>query len=70
VDCLARSHLTGLLTFFSQALLAPKKAPPPSAHSRSNQNKPLGLCGSRPLNIHKIKTFLPDIKDILVDNKT
>ncbi len=70
MDCLARSHLTGLLTFFSQALLAPKKAPPPSAHSRSNQNKPLGLCGFCPQDINKIKTLLPDIKDILVDNNT
>lgn len=31
---LARSRLTGLRTFFSQALLVPKKVPPPSAHSR------------------------------------
>lgn len=34
---LARSRLTGLRTFFSQALLAPKKVPPPSAHSRYEQ---------------------------------
>ena len=29
----AHSRLTGLRTFFSQAALAPKKAPPPSARS-------------------------------------
>ena len=34
---LARSRLTGLRTFFSQALPAPKKVPPPSAHSRYEQ---------------------------------
>ncbi len=34
--CLAHSRLTGLRTFFSLALLASKKAPSPSAHSRSN----------------------------------
>lgn len=34
VPCLARSRLTGLRSFFSQAMLASKKAPSPSAHSR------------------------------------
>lgn len=32
--CLGRSRLTGLRTFFLQALLAPKKAPSPSTRSR------------------------------------
>lgn len=31
---LTRSRLTGLRTFFSQAMLASKKVPSPSAHSR------------------------------------
>ncbi len=33
----AHSRLTGLRTFFSQAALAPKKAPPPSARSLYEQ---------------------------------
>lgn len=33
---LAHSHLTGLQSVFSQALLVSKKAPSPSARSRSN----------------------------------
>ena len=35
-DCLVRSRLTGLRTFFSEVMLLPKKAPSPSARSRSN----------------------------------
>ncbi len=34
---LARSRLTGLRSFFSQASLALKKVPSPSAHSRNPQ---------------------------------
>lgn len=40
---LARSRLTGLRIFFSQAALAPKKTPSPSAHSRFAPGKACAL---------------------------